>query len=372
MRPENKTKETGLLKIENKYAWSFLGFVLAAVFGGITLYTTFLTDKSPDLTFKILSNIRVLDIYAQVQDLEILYKNENIIDHGKNLSILTLKIENGSNLDILNSYYDPNNPLGLEIRNGTIVEKPEIIDASNDYIRKNVKVSQIDSTNYVTFSNIIIDKHQSFSVKLLVLHKSDEIPVIQPIGKIAGIEEIKVTDQTEEVKISFWKRLFQGSIWVHIVRFFLYLITLIIIGIVIIIPPSLISDSVAKKRRRKLVHKYQEAKKIIASRTTDYIFNTYIDDSEDNLLLIQKLLRKKEQLKEELELYIRYEKIEMDNLKDITKYEAGPIYPENRKRRVLNDLYREDFIKMDHGKLLVDSKFENELNEFISFIKLIF
>jgi hypothetical protein len=372
MRPENKAKETGLLKIEKKYAWSFLGFVLAIVFGGITLYTTFLTDKSPELAFKILSNIRVLDIYAQVQDLEILYKNENIIDHGKNLSILTLKIENGSNLDILNNYYDPNNPLGLEIINGTIVEKPEIIGASNDYIKKNVIVSQKDSANYVTFSNIIIDKHQSFSVKILILHKSDEMPAIKPIGKIAGVEEIKVIDQTKEVKISFWKRVFQGNIWIHTVRFFFYLIVIAIFAVGIIMPPTFVNDYVSKKRRKKQVHKYAEGKKIITSRSTDFIFDTYVENSVDDLILIQKLLKRKDILREELVLFLRSEKLQMSTLKDITQYEAETIYPPNRKRVVLNDLYKEEFIKMDHGKLIIDSKFENELNDFLSFIKLIY
>jgi hypothetical protein len=372
MRPENKAKETGLLKIERKYAWSFLGFVLAIVFGGITLYTTFLTDKSPELTFKILSNIRVLDIYAQVQDLEILYKNENIIDHGKNLSILTLKIENGSNLDILNNFYDPNNPLGLEILDGTIVEKPEIIEASNEYIKKNVLVSQKDSTNYITFSNIIIDKHQSFSVKLLILHKSDEIPVIQPIGKIAGVEEIKVIDQTKEIKISFWKRLLQGNIWIHIMRFFFYIISIAIIAVVIIMPPTLISDYFSKKRRKKHVHKYEERMKISASRSTDFIFNTYVDNSVDYLISIQDLLKTKEILREELLHFIRSEKLQRSAFKPMAQYESENIYPPSRKWVVIKDLYREELVKMDHGKLIVDSKFEAELNEFMSFIKLFY
>lgn len=55
---------------------------------------------------------------------------------------------------------------------------------------------------------MIIDKHQYFTLKLLLLHKSDIKPIIQPIGKIAGVEQIDVIYQTSETILPFWKRLF--------------------------------------------------------------------------------------------------------------------------------------------------------------------
>ncbi len=371
MVAKKNIKEGGLLKIERKYAWSFLGFILAIIFGAFSIYTTFFIDKSPELEYKILSDVRVLDIYANVQDLEILYKKENILEQGKNLSIITLKIENVSNLDINSSLYDPNNPLGLKISNATVVELPEIIDASNAYLKENIKISQVDSIGEFTFSNVIIDKHQSFNVKLLLLHKSDQIPLIHPIGKIAGIERIIVRNEISEIKISFWRRLIQGSIGIHVSRFFFYLLAILAFVMVFILPPSLLADSIATKKRKKLVLKYKTGKKIASSISTDFIFDSYINRSDDYLIEIQQHLRDKNKLKGDLEDLIKEQEKRSSQSKElaIPMHNLGPDFsPVNR---IVHTLYYEDLIKLENGQLLVDSNFETELNEFVSFLKLI-
>jgi hypothetical protein len=371
MSTDKKQLEKGLLKIEKKYAWSFLGFVIAIIFGGITIYSTFLVDKSPDLDITILSDIKVLDINANVQELNIIYKNENIIEHGKNLSIITLKIENSSDLDILNSYYDPRNPLGIMIENATIVEKPEIIDASNQYLRQNIEINQKDSSDLFTFTSIIIDKHQYFHVKLLLLHKSDKKPVIKPVGKIAGIERIEVINQANEIKSSFWKKLIQGNILIHAARFFSYVFLIVILLVVIFIPQSLISDAISTKKRRKLVLKYRNGKKIESSEETDFLFELYINKSKTYLTEIQRYFRNRDELKDELQLIINKKKKDLPFTRDFVYIDGRPRPVEYETESVLEDLNEKQIIQIINGELKVNEIFETELNEFVSFLKLI-
>jgi len=371
MTAEKKKIDKGLLKIERKYAWSFLGFVIAIIFGSITIYNSFLVDKSPYLDIIILSNVRVLDINAKVQDLDIIYKNENIIEQGKNLSILTLKIENSSDLDILSNYYDPNNPLGIKVVNATIVEKPEIIDASNAYLNQNIEISQNDSLNIFTFSRTIIDKHQFFNVKLLLLHKSDEKPIIQPIGKIAGIEEIDVINQADKIKISFWGKLIHGNIGIHIVRFFFYVLSIAILLIIVFIPQSLISDVITTKKRKKLVLKYKKGKNIDSSEETDFLFDSYIHKSKNYLTEIQRYFRNRDELKEELEFIINKKEKDLPYTKDFINVDRRPrpvLYETGSMLEYLND---KKIVQLDNGELKVNEIFEKELNEFVSFLKLI-
>ncbi len=368
---EKKKLDKGLLRIEKKYAWSFLGFLLALIFGGITIYSSFLVDKSPDLSYIVLSNVKVLDINANVRELDIIYKNENIIKQDKNLSILTIKIENISDLDILSNYYDPHNPLGIKIENATIVEKPEIIDASTDYLKQNIEISQNDSLNYLTFSNIIIDKHQFFSVKLLLLHKTEEKPIIQPIGKIAGIEKIDVINLADAAKVSFWKRLFEENIGIHLLRFLIYIILLVIIVVVIVLPQSLIGDAIRTKKRKKLVLKYREGKKLENSEEVDFLFDSYISKSKTFLAEVQRYFRNKEELKEELELIIKKEEKDLPYTRDFIYVDSRPRPVYFETEGVLEVLLEKKIVQLVDGEVTINEIFEKELNDFVSFLKLI-
>ncbi|MCL6101918.1 MAG: hypothetical protein M1292_05425 [Bacteroidetes bacterium] len=371
MTSEKKKLEKGLLRIEKKYAWSFLGFLLALIFGGITIYSSFLVDKSPDLNFIILSNVKVLDINANVRELDIIYKNENIIKQDKNLSILTVKIENTSDLDILSNYYDPHNPLGIEVENATIVEKPEIIDASTNYLKQNVEINQNDSLNFMTFSNVIIDKRQYFSVKILLLHKSNEKPIIKPIGKIAGIENIDVINLADVIKISFWNRLLQGSVGIHLLRFLIYIILLIIVLVLIFLPQSLIGEAIRTRKRKKLVLKYREGKKLESSEETDFLFDSYISKSKTYLTEVQRYFRNKEELKEELELIINKNEKDLPFTRDFVHIDGRPRPVYYETEGVLEALFEKKIVQFANGEVIINEKFENELNEFVSFLKLI-
>ena len=105
-------------QIDNKFSWSFLGFVLAAMFGSIAIYTEFVRDTSPVVKYEILSNTKILDVKEDVSGLSIVYKAEDIRKAHKTLSVLTVRIGNEGRSPILKTYYDSASPLGLGINSG--------------------------------------------------------------------------------------------------------------------------------------------------------------------------------------------------------------------------------------------------------------
>src|SRR5688500_2779111 len=119
-----------LLKIEKKFAWSFIGFLLAILFGAFSIYTVYFMDTNPKLDFVIESNTNVLDLKENVRQLDILYQGENIKESDKNLSIFKIKIENPSKVNILNTFYDSRDSIGFILDKAVIVERPEIVEAS--------------------------------------------------------------------------------------------------------------------------------------------------------------------------------------------------------------------------------------------------
>jgi hypothetical protein len=47
---------SALNRLDKRYAWSLLGFVLAIVFGLLSLYTEFWRDRRPQVRFEVVSD----------------------------------------------------------------------------------------------------------------------------------------------------------------------------------------------------------------------------------------------------------------------------------------------------------------------------
>jgi len=56
-------------ELDQKFSWSFFGFLLAVVFGALTLYDRVLADKHAQLYLDVLTSTSVLDIREQLPDL---------------------------------------------------------------------------------------------------------------------------------------------------------------------------------------------------------------------------------------------------------------------------------------------------------------
>jgi len=163
-----------------EFNWSKWGtWATIVAFGIATIlwwYQTYSYNKSPKLTYQIFSNEEILTIKEDIPDLKVLYQEKNIKENNQNISVVTFRVSNNGNESILTNLYDPNKKFGFKIINGKLLYKPTITQSS-------------DIGYY--------DEDEFFDLKCLIIHDKDKKPNIAPIGKIAGIKSIEVSEFKE-------------------------------------------------------------------------------------------------------------------------------------------------------------------------------
>ena len=110
-----------LRNLDQKYPSSFLGLVVGIIalmvgiiIGFLGIYLTLFYEKKPEILFDVISNYRVYDIRENIGSLQISFEGENIKEKGLTLSLITIRIANTSRVDILKTFFDEKDPLGLE------------------------------------------------------------------------------------------------------------------------------------------------------------------------------------------------------------------------------------------------------------------
>lgn len=374
------------LNIEKRWAWSFFGFLLAIIFGAIAIYTTFLQDKNPKLEYIIEGKTPVLDLREDIKNLDILYKAINIKEEDKNLSVITLKVLNNSDVNILKGFYDDLSPLQIWVENANIVDKPQVISTSNNYLKENTKVD-LDSIGYIHLPKLIIEGQESYTIRILILHKNGVEPSIKGLGKIAGQKDgiAVISNYTQKSELSFWDKLIYGNIWIHIARFFGYFFALIITALAIVLPIALISEAISEKKKKNRVKKYKKKKGIENSPETDAVFDLYLDNSLYELIKIQKLIVNESRLKAMLRGIERKDKRDRNisahsetQEREISRDEVM-IHSQDRfirqrlsrYERAAMNLKEVDMVKFKSNNVTVNKKFAKELTDFISYLKLI-
>ncbi|ODS40196.1 hypothetical protein BEH94_10680, partial [Candidatus Altiarchaeales archaeon WOR_SM1_SCG] len=282
-----------LSTIEKKYPWGQISAVIAIIALVSTVYVAFLYDPGPDLKFEILANTNVYDVRVDIGNLDILFDGVNIKEKNQILSVITLKVVNDGQRDILKNSYDENSPLGFSLGNGEIVWVSDSVIASNTYLNDNVQIKQ-NSTKKVTFSNVILEKGEFFTLAILVLHHKDDTLNISPTGKVAGVKEIKVVETYKTLNEKpVLSEVFGGSILVQIVRFFAYsfvfLVCLIGISYLII----RITEFRDKRKRRKLVEIFKETTTTDINQKANLLLNLYIENDKHYNWNIDYLISRK-------------------------------------------------------------------------------
>lgn len=239
MPDDVKSDRRGLL-------WAIIGVVATCATGIPALYFT-MKESLPLVVYEIVSESNVLDLHRSVENLDIMFRGENIRKANENLRLITLAIRNDGQVNVLQNNFDTTEPWGFKIQNGRLADTPRIVDSNSAYLRQ--KLRPILVTNDTAhFNKVILERGKFVSLDLLILHKNDQQPVIEPIGKIAGQEAILVTRRPPPEKIpSFWQRALSGSVWEHLVRFFLSILVLFVIIAVVFI----IEDSNRKRKSRR-------------------------------------------------------------------------------------------------------------------------
>ncbi|MBI5205349.1 MAG: hypothetical protein HZA11_10570 [Nitrospirae bacterium] len=278
-----------ITQIERKFAWSFLGFILAAIFGGIALYTEFFRDVSPSIRYQIISNTRILDVKEDIGGLSIIYNNEDIRQARKTLSVLAIKVSNEGRSAILKNYYDSASPLGFLINSGQII-KGEVISATTPYLRENAKIVLIDNKT-VEFSQVIVEPRESFAMKFLILNPENTPLLVTPKGKVAGVKQIALVDQLmDEKEASFLYKVVSGSIWIQISRVPIYFFGFILSLIIIVAPFALISSMLDERRKKKIVKQFKTHTSSKYDETNKALYDYYINNNLRTLLRLRKIL----------------------------------------------------------------------------------
>ena len=119
--------------LDQRFAWSLSGFVLAAIFGSFAVYTEFFRDTRPAIQIEIIGSSSVFDVKEDVGDLQVVYAGRDLRKSGQSLRVVVVRITNSGGEDILKSYYDEDSPLGLELSDGSLVSV-EVQGASEAYL----------------------------------------------------------------------------------------------------------------------------------------------------------------------------------------------------------------------------------------------
>ena len=129
-----------------------LGFVGAIV----SLYAFFFQEKKVDLQYEIIANTNVLDINADVSKLDIIYNGISLKQKDEHLRIINLRVINRGTDNILKEYFDDNDLLGFKIMGGKVIEKPEVIETSSNYLKRNLIIT-LDTADRIKLSKVIIE-----------------------------------------------------------------------------------------------------------------------------------------------------------------------------------------------------------------------
>jgi hypothetical protein len=222
-------KKSALIERLTEHVFTKTSILIVGIVTTVITLVGYFQEQSPKIQVEVLSNYNVLDIKADVSKLDILYDSTSLKQKNENLRIITLRIINAGTEAVLKGHYDESDPIGLQVKNGYFIEKPDIIETSNSYLKKNLHLL-ISTKDQFSFSSFIIEPHEFFILKLVVLHPTDTIPTLTAFGKVAGQKSIKIINAIGTKDKSFLGVAFGGDIWIQVTRWSGYtLLSLIVL-----------------------------------------------------------------------------------------------------------------------------------------------
>ena len=145
-------------KITGKH-WTILALILAI---GFFIYPYIFKD-STNISIQIVNQSNVFDLNKPVDSLFIFFKGEDLRKSHQNLKIITLRIINDGDLDILQGQYDHNLDWGIEMSQGIIIEISKILSGEHKYLSQNIN-PVISNDRSVIFNKVVFEKNKYFPV----------------------------------------------------------------------------------------------------------------------------------------------------------------------------------------------------------------
>lgn len=361
--------------LDKRFAWSFLGFMLATIFGSITIYTEFFRVNTPSVVVEVLSEANVLDVKEDINEIKVFYDDVDIKSLDQTLSVLFLRIKNNGGAPVLNGYYDKNYPFNISLLEGKFL-KVEQLSATNQYLQY-AALPKIKEDKIITLPEVILEPSESYTVKILALHGSSSNIKIDVLGKIAGTKNINLLPLSSgKDSLSFWDSVFYGDWLIQLTRLPIYFFGFIIGILSIALPTTFASDAITKRKRKLIVKQYKSYSNNEPIKHQDTIFITYIDNG------LSPLAKAKEALMDERkwDSIVRRGKpksiIDDDNAtSQVEKLMFEPVIYED----VYTSRYRsysteklivkiEALTRSSEGNINLDKNVETALSKFIDFV----
>lgn len=278
--------------LDKRFAWSFLGFMLASIFGGITIYTEFFRVNTPSVVVEILSDANVLDVKEEINELKVFYGDVDIKSLNQTLSVVFLRVRNNGGAPVLNGYYDKKYPFNITLLEGKFL-KVEQLSATNEYLESAAQ-PKIKTDKIINLPEVILEPSESYVVKILALHDSNSNIEINVLGKIAGTKKIKLSPlNSEKTDLSFWQSVFYGNWSIQLTRLPIYFFGFIFGLALIVLPIAFASDVITKRKRKTVVAQYKTYDDNKPIKYQDVIFDHYIEEG------LAPLAKAKESLSDE-------------------------------------------------------------------------
>lgn len=346
-----------LKELDQKFSWSFFGFMLAIAAMIVTIYIEFFKENKPDLNYIITANTSVLDIREKLGSLDVLYHGNSLSKNKQDLRLITFEVINQGNTSILSNFYDSNDPVGFSVIDGKIADKPILIEASNNYLKEKLVIKKI-SDNSVVFSNVILEPDESFKIKILVLHGVSKTPKIKSFGKVAGVKNIDILmGFASGSKRSFLDETFGGGFYPNIVRLIVYSILFVLILIFLFLLVSAILKILNQMERKKEIQifKAYEAAKILEK--DNFFFDYYLSKGIPIIYQLFGLLNNQEQLNQHINGDIN---LQDDKLLSLRLKMNHDLFEELLSEEII--IVKNDIVIVNESRLTV-------LNDFVNFLK---
>ncbi len=224
--------------------------VVAVVGFAFALYQTFFYERRGNLVFTITPPAKVLDVKKAVGGLEISYAGEDLRESKRTLWVISATLRNDGNAEIKKGDFDENDPVGISVKEGQIVDTPSL-RTSVDYLKRNLKLVQSEGS--ITISPSIIEAGDSVFISFLVLGDEVNRPEILPIGKVAGMRNLELRNADDGPSFSLWDSItYADKWWVQIFRsLFYFFVFIVAVALTVGVVSAILTPFEQMKGRKK-------------------------------------------------------------------------------------------------------------------------
>lgn len=306
---------------------NWIGIVIG-VLGLILTVTTLIKKNEPKIEYDIVSAIDLFNNPESAPYIKVYIEDSiDIQENHYNITAYNIKVENKGTKHIKYTDYDEG-VFGLKIVNGTLLDSPLLLSASNNHIED---VYCIDSMSKgksnINLPPISLDINDYYIIKIVLLHNIDSIPKFYPKGKIIGQKSIQINEMKKTTP-TIWPEVFGGGWSVQIVRLlFYFLIFAILFGLVDYISELKYKKQIQIREKEKEENKKKREIEEIKKREEEIMGLTsiipsvkeeYINNGEDISLFFLEMIFKYD---DEAEISKKYRKLHQYMMRNKNNYD---------------------------------------------------